>query len=131
METNKAFIELDEFVILFRPLTTSESEHFKFKAEVVSDEIRQVALNLNEDIDKLVEEKKLYPNVLKEVTATVLARWITQATDVPAENLSVEGDTTFYNPTNKGFIILDKEIKRLGLNRQTVIELESRGEKDG
>lgn len=133
MEEKQAFITLEDFQKLFRPLTPNEAQGFELKAEIVSDFIRQEAFNVNEDIDKLIENNKLMPSVVKGVCSSILARWISQPTDFPSFN-SVDGydpSTTFYNNTNAGIVVLRRELKSLGLLRQTIIELESRGESDG
>lgn len=117
------FLTLEEFTFLFRPLDLTEIESFNLRVSIVSDAIRQEAKNNNEDIDLMLENKEIYEGVLKEVTATVLARWYSQPSDMPVVNSSVDPyDTsqTWYNSTNAGIVILRKELKRLGVLRQKV-----------
>lgn len=122
----ESFITYDEFSILFRPLDVNQIVSFELKAQIVSDAIRQEAKNYNFDIDEKIKSKEVYPNVLKEITATVLARWITQPTDFPSmDSVSDPFDinTTWYNSSNMGIVILKKELKRLGVFRQTMFTL--------
>ena len=117
------FITLEDFTKLFRPLTTEETEAFDLKVEIVSDTIRQEAKNHNKDIDEMIEKEEIYQGVIKEVCATVLARWITQPSDFPTIDGSsdmMDPSVTFYQNSNMGITILRKELKKLGILRQRI-----------
>ncbi|MDL2211649.1 phage Gp19/Gp15/Gp42 family protein [Erysipelotrichaceae bacterium OttesenSCG-928-M19] len=121
-----SFITLDEFSLLFRPLTIDEEESFELKARIVSDTIRQEAINNNCGIDEMIENKQIYPGVIKEVTSTVLARWITQPSEFPTLDSSsdiMDPSMTFYQSSNMGITILRKELKKLGILRQSIFLL--------
>lgn len=123
MEETKPFITVNEFNILFRPLTVDETESFELKARIVSDVIRQEAKNNNLDIDLMLEKGNVYPGALKEVCTTVLARWLTQPTDYPTIDDSqdmMDPSVSFYQTSNMGITVLRKELKRLGILRQKI-----------
>lgn len=119
-----SFITLEEFQVLFRSLTIEEDKTFDLKASIVSDAIRQEAKNVGKDIDEMLENNEIYPGVLKEITSTVLSRWMTQPTDFPTIDSSTDNydsSVTWYNSSNMGISVLKKELKRLGLLRQKVM----------
>ena len=90
---------------------------------IVSDSIRQEALKVGKDIDKMLEEGRILENVVKSVTVDIIARALMTSTNSEpmsqmsqsALGYSVSG--TFLVPGG-GLFIKKSELSRLGLRRQ-------------
>lgn len=126
----KEFATIQDITNLFRKLTPDETEKANALLPVVSDSIRQEAIKVGKDIDKMLENKEVLENVVKSVTVDVVARALMTSTDSEpmsqmsqsALGYSVSG--TYLVPGG-GLFIKKSELARLGLRRQRfgVIEL--------
>ena len=120
---SEAFATINDITNLFRPLTPTEKEKAEALLPVVSDSIRQEAIKVGRDIDKMIEKKKVLPNVVKSVTVDVVARALMTSTDTEpmtqvsqsALGYSVSG--TYLVPGG-GLFIKKSELARLGIKRQ-------------
>lgn len=118
-----AFAGIDDITKMFRALTPAETEKAEALLPVVSDSIRQEALKVGKDIDKMIEEKKILPNVVKSVTVDVVARALMTSTNsepmsqVSQSALGYSVSGTYLVPGG-GLFIKKSELSRLGLRRQ-------------
>lgn len=117
------FATIDDITALYRELTLDEKERATALIPVVSDSLRQEARKVGKDIDKMVEEGKLLPNVLKSVVVDVIARTLmTSTTSEPMTQVAQSAmgysySGTYLNPGG-GLFIKRSELARLGLKRQ-------------
>lgn len=125
--TNYATIE--DVESLFRELTESEKEKATSLLPIVSDSLRQEAINVGKDLDQLIAEGKVLESVAKSVTVDVVARTLMTSTESEpmtqmsqsALGYSVSG--TYLVPGG-GLFIKKSELARLGLRRQTMRTIE-------
>ena len=127
---SEPFATLQDITDLFRALTPAESKKAEALLPIVSDSIRQEALNVGKNIDKMLTDGKVLRSVVTSVTVDVVARALMTSTDTEpmsqmsqsAMGYSVSG--TFLVPGG-GLFIKRSELARLGLKRQRygVIEL--------
>lgn len=118
------FVLVDDIESLFRPLDSNEEARAKALIPVVEDTLRQEAMNRGRDLDLMIADGKLLPNVLKQVIVDIVARTLMTSTNQEpmsqfsesALGYSVSG--TFLSPGG-GLFIKDSELKRLGLKKQT------------
>ena len=119
----EAFATIQDITDLFRPLTPEEIKKAEALLPIVSDSIRQEAINVGRNIDKMIEDGKLLKSVVKSVTVDVVARTLMTSTDSEpmsqisqsALGFSVSG--TYLVPGG-GLFIKRTELARLGLKRQ-------------
>lgn len=120
---SEAFATIDDITLLFRKLKPDETEKAKALLPIVSDSIRQEAIKVGKDIDKMIKEGQILSNVVKSVTVDVVARALMTSTDSEpmsqmsqsALGYSVSG--TYLVPGG-GLFIKKSELARLGLRRQ-------------
>lgn len=134
---SESFATLQDINKIFRELSANELEKAAALLPIVSDSIRQEAYKVGKDIDKMLEEGKLLPNVLKSVTVDVVARALMTSTNSEpmsqmsqsALGYSVSG--TYLVPGG-GLFIKKTELARLGLRRQKygVIEFYDNDKRD-
>ena len=118
-----AFATINDVENLFRSLSTSEIKRATELLPVVSDSIRQEAIKVGKDIDKMLESGLLLDNVVKSVVVDVVARALMTSTNTEpmtqvsqsALGYSVSG--TYLVPGG-GLFIKKSELARLGLRRQ-------------
>ena len=117
------FATVQDVIDLFRPLTPDEMKRAEALLPIVSDSIRQEALKVGNDMDKMLADGKILENVVKSVTVDVTARVLMTSTNSEpmsqmsqsALGYSVSG--TFLVPGG-GLFIKKSELSRLGLRRQ-------------
>ena len=117
------FATIQDIIDLFRALTPDEMKRAESLLPIVSDSIRQEALKVGKDMDKMLAEGKVLENVVKSVTVDVTARALMTSTNSEpmsqmsqsALGYSVSG--TFLVPGG-GLFIKKSELSRLGLRRQ-------------
>lgn len=120
---SEAFATVDDITLLFRKLKPDETEKAKALLPIVSDSIRQEAIKVGKDMDKMITEGQILSNVVKSVTVDVVARALMTSTDSEpmsqmsqsALGYSVSG--TYLVPGG-GLFIKKSELARLGLRRQ-------------
>ena len=118
-----AYATLDDITILFRPLTPVEEERATALLPIVEDSLRMEAMKVGKDLDKMIEDGELFPNVLKSVIVDVVARTVMTSTNsepMTQTSQSALGYTfsgTFLNPRG-GLFIKKSELARLGLKKQ-------------
>lgn len=123
--SNAPFATVGDVALLWRSLSDGEQVRAAVLLPLVSDALRQAAINRGQDLDKMIEERKVLPNVVKAVTVDVLTRVLRQSTD--GEAMSQESQTALgynwqgtYAVPGGGIAnaIMKNDLKRLGLRRQ-------------
>ena len=110
---------------LWKPLSNVEQEQVEALLPIVSDSLRQEAKRVGKDLDKMVANGEILPNVVKSVVVDVISRYLDQLSSDNASTLSQESQSALgyswsgtYVNTGGGMSILKKDLKRLGLTRQ-------------
>ncbi|HEK9979668.1 TPA: phage Gp19/Gp15/Gp42 family protein [Streptococcus equi subsp. zooepidemicus] len=128
MET---FATIDDLTALWRLLKSDESRRALKLLEVVSDTLRIEAERVGKNLDIMVENSQPYANVVKSVTADIVARTLMTSTDQEPMTQMTESALGYsfsgsYLVPGGGLFIKDSELKRLGLTKKQkigVIEL--------
>lgn len=108
---------------LWRSLNECEKQRAIALLPVVSDSLRVEADKVGKDLDKMIEEKPAFANVVKSVTVDVVARTLMTSTDSePMSQMSQSAlgytvSGTYLVPGG-GLFIKKSELARLGLRRQ-------------
>lgn len=123
--SNAPFATVGDVALLWRTLSDGEQVRAAALLPLVSDALRQAAQNRGQDLDEMIEARKVLPNVVKAVTVDVLTRVLRQSTD--GEAMSQESQTALgynwqgtYAVPGGGIAnaIMKNDLKRLGLRRQ-------------
>ena len=129
MSNTTPFATVADIERLARPLTQAEQTRAAELLPVVSDELRQEAINRGYSLDQMLDEGTLLENAIIGVTVDITMRVLmTSTTDEPmtqfsqaAMGYSVSG--SFLSPGG-GLFIKDSELKRLGIKRQQLKTIE-------
>ena len=119
----EAFATIFDVEKIFRQLSTSEKKKAMELLPLVSDSIRQEAIKVGKDIDKMLESGLLLDNVVKSVVVDVVARTLMTSTNsepmtqVSQSALGYSVSGTYLVPGG-GLFIKKSELARLGLRRQ-------------
>lgn len=122
---SEPFATVEDIAILWRPLNDAETSRAEALLPVVSDTLRQEAVNRGYDLDNMITDGKLMGSVIKSVTVDIVARALmTSTTSEPMtqESQSALGYTwsgTYLVPGG-GLFVKESELKRLGLKRQKI-----------
>lgn len=127
-----SFATIDDLQKLWRNLKPTETERAKALLDVVSDMLREEAYRYKKNLDKMVQERKSFSNVVKSVTVDVVARALMTSTEQEpmtqysesAMGYSVSG--SFLVPGG-GILIKESEKKRLKLTTQRIGVIEPYG----
>ena len=110
---------------LWKPLSHAEQEQVEALLPVVSDSLRQEAKRVGKDLDEMIANGEILPNVVKSVVVDIISRYLDQLSSDNASTLSQESQSALgyswsgtYVNTGGGMSILKKDLKRLGLTRQ-------------
>lgn len=110
---------------LWKPLSNAEQEQVEALLPIVSDSLRQEAMKVGKDLDKMIDKGEILQNVVKSVVVDVISRYLDQLSSDNASTLSQESQSALgyswsgtYVNTGGGMSILKKDLKRLGLTRQ-------------
>ena len=128
----KSFATIDDLQKLWRNLQPTETERAKALLDVVSDMLREEAYRYKKDLDKMVQERVSFGNVVKSVVVDVVARALMTSTEQEpmtqysesAMGYSVSG--SFLVPGG-GIFIKESEKKRLKLTTQRIGVIEPYG----
>lgn len=129
MSNTTPFATVADIERLARPLTQAEQTRAAELLPVVSDELRQEAINRGYSLDQMLDDGTLLENAIIGVTVDITMRVLmTSTTDEPmtqfsqaAMGYSVSG--SFLSPGG-GLFIKDSELKRLGIKRQQLKTIE-------
>ena len=108
------YVTLDDITILFRALTSQEEERAKALLPIVEDSLKMEAMKVGKDLELMIENGELLPNVLRSVVVDIVSRTLMTSTQT-ALGYSFSG--TFLNPGG-GLFIKKSELARLGLKKQ-------------
>ena len=75
------FATVDDIIALWRPLTPEEIERAKKLLPIISDVLRQEAMNVGKDLDQMLSDGEVLPGVVKSVTVDVAARTLNTPSD--------------------------------------------------
>jgi hypothetical protein len=117
------FATVEDAERLWRPLSQTELNRAAAMLPIISDSLRQEAIKVGKDLDKMIADGEILKNVVISVTVDVLARTLMTSTDgepmsqfsQSALGYSVSG--TYLIPGG-GLFIKKSELARLGLRRQ-------------
>lgn len=123
------YATIEDVEALFRELSESEKEKATSLLPIVSDSLRQEAINVGKDLDQLIADGKVLESVVKSVTVDVVGRTLMTSTEnepmtqmsQSALGYSVSG--TYLVPGG-GLFIKKNELARLGLRRQSMRAIE-------
>lgn len=119
------FASVDDIRLLWRELTTQETERAKELLPIVSDALRMEARRVQKDLDAMVTSGELTESVVKAVTVDVVSRVLRQDTQGEAMTQESQGALGYswsgtYAVPGGGILnaIMKNDLKRLGLRRQ-------------
>ena len=125
MSAAESFATVEDVALLWRALTNEETARATALLPIVSDCLRQAALQRGQDLDKMIADGRLLASVAKAVTVDVISRVLRQSTE--GEAMTKESQTALgynwqvtYAIPGGGIAnaILKNDLKRLGLRRQ-------------
>lgn len=121
------FATLEDVEVLFRSLSTEESERVTALLPIISDELRYRAMTVNRDLDEMITATPILANVAKEVTVSIIGRILRQSTTGEAMSqesqagLGYSWSGTYAIPGGGiGNAIMPSDLKRLGLKRPRI-----------
>ena len=122
---SQSYATVSDIETLWRPLTTAEEERAGALLPLVSDALRQAAINVGKDLDAMIEQTPTLESVAKIVTVDVVARVLRQNTTGDAmsqesqSGLGYSWSGTYAIPGGGiANAIMNNDLKRLGLLRQ-------------
>lgn len=122
----KPFATVDDLTTLWRTLTDEEEGRAEALLPLISDALRVKAAEVGKDLD-ILAEYPAYNSMLKIVTVDVAARVLRQSTEgEPMTQESQSGLGYSWSGTYSipgggiGGAIMNNDLKRLGLLRQTI-----------
>lgn len=84
-----AFATINDITTLFRALTTAEQTRAEALLEITSDELRQRAMLVGKDLDRMIQNGEVLESVVKSVTVDVVARALmTPTNEAPMSQMS-------------------------------------------
>lgn len=130
------YATLQDVTTLFRALTPAEQAKVTSLLPIVSDELRQRAHDVGKDLDDMLDNGDVLPNVVKSVVVDVVARALmTPTNEAPMSQYSESAlgytvSGTFLVPGG-GLFVKKSELERLGLRRQRIGVIELYGTNKG
>ena len=130
------YATVNDVIALFRALTPEEQTRVTSLLPIVEDELRQRAHDVGKDLDDMIDNGDVLPNVVKSVVVDVVARALmTPTNDAPMSQYSESAlgytvSGTFLVPGG-GLFVKKSELERLGLRRQRIGVIELYGEDKG
>ncbi|KRK78487.1 phage protein [Companilactobacillus nodensis DSM 19682 = JCM 14932 = NBRC 107160] len=117
------FATIDDLQVMWRKLKPDEIPRATKLLKVVSDSLREQALKVGKDLDKMVVERLSYATVVQSVTVDVVARTLMTSTDQEPMTQASEAAMGYswsgsYLVPGGGLFIKNSELTKLGLRRQ-------------
>lgn len=131
-----AYATVNDVIALFRALTPAEQTRVTSLLPIVEDELRQRAHDVGKDLDDMIDNGDVLPNVVKSVVVDVVARALmTPTNEAPMSQYSESAlgytvSGTFLVPGG-GLFVKKSELERLGLRRQRIGVIELYGNDKG
>lgn len=123
--TTASYATVNDVGTMWRSLTSEEQDRCAALLPVITDQLRMEARKAGMDLDQMAREDPAYANVVRSVTVDIAVRYIEQSSSGQSSTLSQESQSALgyswsgtYVNTGGGISILNKDLKRLGLNRQ-------------
>lgn len=117
------YATIDDVNTLWRQLEPDEIYRAKALITVVSDSLKEEAIKVGKDLDKMMGERPSFKTVVKSVVVDVVARTLMTSTD--SEPMSQESQSALgytwsgtYLVPGGGLFIKKSELQRLGLKTQ-------------
>lgn len=132
MAAGESFATIEQMEALWREMTEAEEARAEALLPVVSDVLRQEAMNRGKDLDEMLEAGTVLSSVLASVTVDIAARTLMTSTDREPMTQESQGGLgytwsgTFLVPGG-GLFVKDSELKRLGLKKQELGAIEWHG----
>lgn len=120
-----AYATKKDITLLFRDLTPQEESKADALIPIVEDSLKMEAVKVGKNLDLMIENGTLLPNVLKSVVVDIVARALMTSTNsepmtqTSQSALGYSFSGTFLNPGG-GLFIKKSELARLGIKRQRV-----------
>lgn len=118
-----SYVTIDDVEVVFRKLSDEEKERAKALIPIIENSLRQEALKVGKDIDRMIVDEILSPDVLKSVIIDVAGRALNTSTNAePMSQMSQAALGYSFSGTylvpGGGLFIKKSELARLGLKRQ-------------
>lgn len=119
------WLTLEEVAVLWRPLSSEETNRAEALIPLIEDCLRQEAVSVGRDLDTMTLDSPAYGSVVKAVVLDILTRVLRQSTS--GEPMSQESQSALgyswsgtYAVPGGGVAgsIMRNDLKRLGLRRQ-------------
>ena len=119
------FATIEDIESLWRVMSNEERERAEALLPVISDSLRQEAINVGKDLDQMITDGKILPSVVKSVVVDVVARTLMTSTNAePMIQSSQSAMGYSYSGTylvpGGGLFIKKSELARLGLRKQRI-----------
>ena len=120
MAERSPYATVSDIEAMWRPLTAEEKTRAEALLPLVSDTLRQEALNRGQDLDAMMTAGQVLDTVVKSVTVDVTTRTLLSSTSgepMTQESQSALGYSwsgTYFN-AGGGIFVKNSELKRLGL----------------
>jgi len=119
------FATIEDIESLWRVMSNEERERAEALLPVISDSLRQEAINCGKDLDQMITDGKILPSVVKSVVVDVVARTLMTSTNAePMIQTSQSAMGYSYSGTylvpGGGLFIKKSELARLGLRKQRI-----------
>lgn len=130
-EQSTDYATVEDVSALWRPLGTDEEERTEALIPLICDALRIEAYKVGRDLDAMIEEKPALASVAKLVTVDIVSRVLRQNTT--GEAMTQESQSALgyswsgtYAVPGGGIAnaIMNNDLKRLGLKRQTIGAIE-------
>lgn len=127
MAAGEAFATTEDMTVLWRPMTAAETERAAALLPLVSDALRQQAVNRGRDLDAMIDAGTVLPSVAKAVTVGIVSRILREnTTGEPVTQQSVTAgpytQQATYAIPGGGIVnaIMNADLKALGLLRPKI-----------
>lgn len=121
------FATVEDITTLWRPLTADETTRANALLPLISDALRNAAIDVGKDLDAMIEETPTLASVAKLVTVDIVGRVLRQSTDGdPMTQESQSGLGYSWSGTYAiagggiAAAIMKNDLKRLGILRQSM-----------
>lgn len=122
-----AFATVQDINLLWRQLSDAESKRAGALLPLISDALRQCAVNVGQNLDELAGASEAYASTLKLVTVDVVTRVLRQSTEGDAMSQESQSALGYswsgtYAVPGGGIAnaIMNNDLKRLGLLSQQI-----------
>lgn len=121
-----SFASVMDVATLWRPLTSEEQERTEAILPLISDALRQAAIDVGKDLDDMIAKSSTMASTAKLVTVDIVARVLRQTTEGDAMTqesqaaLGYSWSGTYAVPGGGiAAAIMKNDLKRLGIIRQS------------